>query len=141
MIPQDVDPQKRIERHRVHKAAKLVDIHLNSHCIIEAMKVTDKVVVVTGGATGIGRALCRRFAAEGARAVVVADIDAAGAEAVAGGIGGGGGRVRVRWVGGTWRRGGRGEPGRKGGGGRSGPTCGMRRMSPGSCRPSRARRH
>jgi NAD(P)-dependent dehydrogenase (short-subunit alcohol dehydrogenase family) len=52
------------------------------------MKVAGKVVVVTGGATGIGRALCRRFASEGARAVVVADIDAAGAEAVAGEIGG-----------------------------------------------------
>jgi NAD(P)-dependent dehydrogenase (short-subunit alcohol dehydrogenase family) len=52
------------------------------------MKVAGKVVVVTGGATGIGRALCRRFAAEGARAVVVADIDTAGAAAVAGETGG-----------------------------------------------------
>jgi NAD(P)-dependent dehydrogenase (short-subunit alcohol dehydrogenase family) len=52
------------------------------------MKLADKVVVVTGGATGIGRALCRHFAAEGARAVVVADIDAHGAAVVAGEIGG-----------------------------------------------------
>jgi NAD(P)-dependent dehydrogenase (short-subunit alcohol dehydrogenase family) len=43
----------------------------------------DKVIIVTGGATGIGRALCRRFAREGPRAIVVADLDADGAQAVA----------------------------------------------------------
>jgi NAD(P)-dependent dehydrogenase (short-subunit alcohol dehydrogenase family) len=47
------------------------------------MEVRDKVVVVTGGALGIGRALCRRFAREGARAIVVADVNEAGAKAVA----------------------------------------------------------
>jgi NAD(P)-dependent dehydrogenase (short-subunit alcohol dehydrogenase family) len=52
------------------------------------MTVRDKVAVVTGGAGGIGRALCRRFAAEGAKAVVVADIDGDGANAVANEIGG-----------------------------------------------------
>src|SRR2546425_8157641 len=51
------------------------------------MELAGKVAVVTGGATGIGRALCRRFAAEGA-SVVVADIDAPGAAAVAQEIGG-----------------------------------------------------
>jgi NAD(P)-dependent dehydrogenase (short-subunit alcohol dehydrogenase family) len=52
------------------------------------MELRDKVVVVTGGASGIGRALCRRFATEGARGVVVADINADDAAAVAGEIGG-----------------------------------------------------
>jgi NAD(P)-dependent dehydrogenase (short-subunit alcohol dehydrogenase family) len=52
------------------------------------MKIQDKVVVVTGGANGIGRALCRRFAAEGARGVVVADLDSDGAASVAREIGG-----------------------------------------------------
>jgi NAD(P)-dependent dehydrogenase (short-subunit alcohol dehydrogenase family) len=52
------------------------------------MDVRDRVVVVTGGGNGIGRALCRRFAEAGARRVVVADIDADAAETVASGLGG-----------------------------------------------------
>ncbi len=46
------------------------------------MQIRDKVVVVTGGASGIGRALCERFAEEGARAVVVSDINSPGIDAV-----------------------------------------------------------
>jgi NAD(P)-dependent dehydrogenase (short-subunit alcohol dehydrogenase family) len=52
------------------------------------MEVRDKVVVVTGGASGIGRALCERFAALGARGVVVSDRDAEGAKVVAARIAG-----------------------------------------------------
>ncbi|MEU8332026.1 SDR family oxidoreductase [Micromonospora sp. NPDC048839] len=51
------------------------------------MNLTDRIVVVTGGAGGIGAALSRRFAAEGAAAVVVADLDPEAADAVAEGIG------------------------------------------------------
>lgn len=52
------------------------------------MNLSDKVLVVTGGASGIGRALARRFADEGARGVVVADLDGDGAQDVADEIGG-----------------------------------------------------
>lgn len=52
------------------------------------MELKDKVAVVTGGAHGIGEALCKRFANEGARAVVVVDLDGDGASAVASDIGG-----------------------------------------------------
>jgi NAD(P)-dependent dehydrogenase (short-subunit alcohol dehydrogenase family) len=51
------------------------------------VELRDRVAVVTGGASGIGRALARRFAEEGARGVVVADLDGPGAEAVAAEIG------------------------------------------------------
>lgn len=49
----------------------------------------DKVIVVTGGAGGIGSALCRRFAAGGAR-LVVADIDEVRAKRTAGDLPGSG---------------------------------------------------
>jgi NAD(P)-dependent dehydrogenase (short-subunit alcohol dehydrogenase family) len=50
--------------------------------------IRDKIVVVTGAANGIGKALAQRFAAEGARRVVCADLDEARARSVATAIGG-----------------------------------------------------
>ena len=52
------------------------------------MEIKDKVVVVTGGASGIGEGLCERFAKEGARGIAVADIDTEGANRVADAVGG-----------------------------------------------------
>ena len=52
------------------------------------MNVKDKIIFVTGGANGIGRALCDRFAAEGAKKIVVADLDFQNAQKVAESIGG-----------------------------------------------------
>ena len=51
------------------------------------MNVNEKTVVVTGGARGIGKAMCLRFAREGAR-VVVSDLDQTAADAVAKNING-----------------------------------------------------
>ena len=53
-------------------------------------RVQDKVVIVTGGAGGIGSAACRAIAAEGGK-ILVADYDAAKARVVADGIVAGGG--------------------------------------------------
>ena len=55
----------------------------------DAMDLQDKIVVVTGGASGIGRALATRFVAEGADTVVIADLpdtDLSGAAAASGAV-------------------------------------------------------
>jgi NAD(P)-dependent dehydrogenase (short-subunit alcohol dehydrogenase family) len=52
------------------------------------MQVLGKVVVVTGGANGIGKALTQVFHREGAAKVVVVDLDGDNANAVAASIGG-----------------------------------------------------
>jgi len=52
------------------------------------MLVKDRIVVVTGAASGIGRALARRFAADGAKLVVCSDRNGDGVRAVAEEIGG-----------------------------------------------------
>ena len=60
------------------------------------MHVAEKVIIVTGGASGIGRALCYRFARQGAKAVSVVDADEEGAKAVADEKGADLGNVEVR---------------------------------------------
>ena len=51
------------------------------------MNIAGKVAIVTGGASGIGAGIARRFVAEGARAVVVADVNLERAQSVAQEIG------------------------------------------------------
>ena len=52
------------------------------------MELKDKIIVVTGAASGIGRAMAIRFAAEGAKCVVCADMNGDGAAQTAAEIGG-----------------------------------------------------
>src|SRR5215469_8873557 len=47
------------------------------------MQIQGKVIIVTGGSNGIGRSLCLAFAAAGAKAVVIADIDREAGQKVA----------------------------------------------------------
>ena len=52
------------------------------------MKLADRIIVVTGAASGIGEALAHRFKAEGAGLIVCADLNAEGVERVAAEVGG-----------------------------------------------------
>ena len=60
------------------------------------MELNDRVVVITGGGSGIGEALARAAAEVGARHVVVADLNGTEAARVAGEIGGTGVEIDVR---------------------------------------------
>ena len=51
------------------------------------MDIKDKIVVITGGASGIGRAMATRFINDGAKQVVIADVNADGLNEVAAQIG------------------------------------------------------
>jgi NAD(P)-dependent dehydrogenase (short-subunit alcohol dehydrogenase family) len=51
------------------------------------MQIAGKVIVVTGGANGIGHGLCERFVRDGAAAVVIADLDIHQAQAAAQSLG------------------------------------------------------
>lgn len=59
------------------------------------MELKDKIIGVTGAASGIGRAMCLRFAQEGAKHIACLDRDMAGAEATAALVGGTAYRVDV----------------------------------------------
>ena len=84
---------KIVSGHRSgEKVYKIAEIQPNRPASIKnirtCMEIKDKVIVVTGGAMGIGEALCRRFSEEKPAAVVVVDIEQEKADAVAGEIGG-----------------------------------------------------
>jgi NAD(P)-dependent dehydrogenase (short-subunit alcohol dehydrogenase family) len=60
------------------------------------MELNDRVIIITGGGSGIGEALARAAHREGARHIVVADLDGAAAERVASEVGGTGVEIDVR---------------------------------------------
>jgi NAD(P)-dependent dehydrogenase (short-subunit alcohol dehydrogenase family) len=73
---------------RVPRLVGVRSLHLENQPERNNMEIKDRVVVVTGAAGGIGGALARVFAEAGAKRVVCADLDQAGAEATAEAVGG-----------------------------------------------------
>ena len=73
-LREDLCPRRRPARARAS--------HPSERGVIGMGRVQDRVVIVTGGAGGIGAAACRAIAAEGGK-VLVADLDAGAARAVA----------------------------------------------------------
>jgi len=59
------------------------------------MKLKDRIIVVTGAASGIGRAMALRFHNEGAKAVICADINGNAVRAIANEVGGAAYEVNV----------------------------------------------
>ena len=57
------------------------------------MQLRDQVIIITGGANGIGQAMARRFATESPAAIVIADLQREAAESTAREIGGSAGNV------------------------------------------------
>src|SRR5262245_82628 len=89
MVSQQVAATKAVGGgfRRVKTSRQVKPIGINSQMLLKS-----KVAVVTGSGQGIGRAVVKALAAEGAL-VVVNDIVAANAEKVAGEIGGAGGKA------------------------------------------------
>src|ERR1700682_1050354 len=87
MQPNDANPEQLVEGHPLEHGAHFLECQA-SHCSTPPalyhrfMTLKDKVAVVTGAAHGIGRAMARRFAAEGAKVVVV-DIEGEAAKVAA----------------------------------------------------------
>lgn len=91
--PPSAFPQENFSGHNQGPAAAVPSratgfefVHADTHGEIE-VELSGRVVVVTGAARGIGRALATRFVKEDTRTVVVVDIDGEGAAATAAGIG------------------------------------------------------
>lgn len=68
---------------RAELSAFKANTHSQNRLGSNAMQLKDKIVVITGAASGIGRAMALRFAKEGTKQVVCVDLNLAGAEQTA----------------------------------------------------------